>query len=72
MLSRAGRILTRRVAPATGATLAVGSAAFYASDPKTASRTYVLLTEMAPVILAYRFVEKKQQIRRYLLSLIHI
>ena len=66
MLRTAGRVLTRRVAPATGATLAVGSAAFYANDPKTASRTYVLLTEMAPVILAYRFVEKKQQIRRYL------
>ena len=66
MLRRAGRVLTRRVAPATGATLAVGSAAFYASDPKTASRTYVLLTEMAPVILAYRFVEKKQQIRKWL------
>ena len=66
MLRTAGRVLTRRVAPATGATLVVGSAAFYASDPKTASRTYVLLTEMAPVILAYRFVEKKQQIRKYL------
>ena len=66
MLRTAGRVLTRRVAPATGATLVVGSAAFYANDPKTASRTYVLLTEMAPVILAYRFVEKKQQIRRYL------
>ena len=66
MLRTAGRIITRRVAPATGATLVVGSAAFYANDPKTASRTYVLLTEMAPVILAYRFVEKKQQIRKYL------
>ena len=66
MLRTAGRVLTRRVAPATGATLVVGSAAFYANDPKTASRTYVLLTEMAPVILAYRFVEKKQQIRKYL------
>ena len=58
--------MLRRAAPATAAALGTGAAAFYWSDPTTAKRTWVLWTEMAPVIVAYRTLEQKQKVRKYL------
>ena len=61
--------MLRRAASGLGATAAAataGAAAFYAVDPVTASRTAVLWSEIAPVIVAYRIVEKKQAWRKTL------
>ena len=56
--------MLRRAAAATAGSAVAGCGAFYALDPVTAKRTYVMYTEMAPVVLAYRFLEQKQNLRR--------
>ncbi|KAH8047318.1 hypothetical protein JL722_13130 [Aureococcus anophagefferens] len=54
----------RRAAAGVAGFGALGCGAFYASDPTTAQRTFVLYSEMAPVIIAYRVLEQKQKLRR--------
>ena len=54
----------RRAAAGVAGAGALGCGAFYASDPTTAQRTFVLYSEMAPVIIAYRVLEQKQKLRR--------